>query len=318
MGERLYGLDALRGLAALVVVVFHMGLPVQGAHLAVDFFFMLSGFVMARTYEQRLMSGETGRLAFLLSRYRRLWGWMALGTTIGFGVMLANGGLSPQVAGGYAMMLALVPALVLPATPYLLNPPLWSIFYELLANAAHACGFSRMGRVPLALLALACAAGLAQAISASGFPRGGFPEYHWLVLWRVALGYVLGILIWRLFGDRPPLRVPLAVAVAILPAYCLLVWIQPWDMAPLAFIVLLAPLKMFGGMGARLAPGRLRDAAALAGALSFPVYALHFPLLGLLSLPYGPAVFVVLVLAGWLIYRLRGAAMARPALATSA
>ncbi len=318
MGERLYGLDALRGLAALVVVLFHMGLRYQGAHLAVDFFFMLSGFVMARTYEGRLQSGETGRLAFLLSRYRRLWGWMALGTTIGFGIMLADWGPSPELAGGYGMMLLLVPALVLPATPYVMNPPLWSIFYELLANAAHAVGFSRLGKVPLALLALGCAAGLGHAIVTAGFPRAGFVEYHWLVLWRVGLGYILGVLIWRLWGDTPPLRVPLWAALAILPGYCLAVKLWPWDMAPLVFILLLAPLMMFGGMGARIEPGRLRQAAALAGTLSFPVYALHFPLIGLLQMEYGLIVFVLLVLAGWLVWRWRSVRAAPLAPAPSA
>ena len=74
MNTRLLGLDALRGIAAIMVVMFHLGLPMMGSHLAVDFFFMLSGFVMARTYDERLQTGAMSPLAFMIKRYRRLWG----------------------------------------------------------------------------------------------------------------------------------------------------------------------------------------------------------------------------------------------------
>lgn len=81
-------LDGLRGVAALSVVVMHrhvwFGLEGWLAHgyLAVDFFFMLSGYVMARTYEQRLSEGY-GAWRFMAARYRRLWPVMALGTLFG-------------------------------------------------------------------------------------------------------------------------------------------------------------------------------------------------------------------------------------------
>jgi peptidoglycan/LPS O-acetylase OafA/YrhL len=307
MGERLYGLDALRGMAAVVVVGLHLGLPIDGAHLAVDFFFVLSGYVMARTYEDRLRSGATGRWQFLRARYRRLWGWMALGTSVGLGVTLAVDGFSASLPAAFGLMLLMLPAVVLPATPYLFNPPLWSVFYELLANAAHALVLSRLGRVPLGLLALACAIGLAETTAQAGFPEAGLSANHLLVLWRVGLAYVLGILLWRLMGDRSLLRVPFSVALATLPLYVLLVWIRPWDMAPLAFILILAPLMMAGGIGARLEAGWARDLAGMAGAWSFPVYALHYPLMALLQLQWGLAAFIVLGggLWWWLSHRAR-------------
>src|SRR4051812_27390718 len=56
-------LDALRGIAALIVVTIHLGqafpvIPLAlRAHLAVDFFFMLSGFVVGAAYEKKLQAG---------------------------------------------------------------------------------------------------------------------------------------------------------------------------------------------------------------------------------------------------------------------
>lgn len=303
MQQRLAGLDALRGIAAIVVVLFHLGLPIHGAHLAVDFFVMLSGFVMARTYEERLRDGALGAGAFLAKRYRRLWGWMALGTTMGLLAVLGEYGWSGELGLAWVLMLALVPAVNLPATPYLLNLPLWSITYELVANAAHALGLARLGKAGLALVALACALGLAWIILAAGFPRGGFAEYHWLVLPRVGLAYVLGILVYRLWGDKPPLRVPFAVALLLLPAYVAAVWLWPWQWAPLAFVLLLAPLMMFGGMAARFASPRGLELATLLGAMSFPLYALHYPAIRLLRLEWGWVVLAAIGVAIWAWHR---------------
>ncbi len=53
-----------------------------GAGLMVDFFFILSGFVMARTYESR-MGSELGARRFLIIRARRLWAPIAIGVAIG-------------------------------------------------------------------------------------------------------------------------------------------------------------------------------------------------------------------------------------------
>jgi uncharacterized membrane protein len=63
-------LDAMRGLAALAVAVFHVYNPlVPGGYLAVDFFFVLSGFVLDRTYRPRFAAG-LGVRAFMLARLR--------------------------------------------------------------------------------------------------------------------------------------------------------------------------------------------------------------------------------------------------------
>jgi peptidoglycan/LPS O-acetylase OafA/YrhL len=129
--------------------------------------------------------------------------------------------------------------------------------------------------------------GLGWAIATAGVPRGGFPEYHWLVLLRVGLAYVLGILLWRLWGDSPPVKVPFAIAFAALPAYVGAVWLWPWDYAPLVFVLVLAPLMMLGGISASFRSPMALEAAIKLGALSFPLYALHYPAIRLLRFDWG-------------------------------
>jgi len=67
---RLSGLDGLRGIAALGVLSFHIWrVPGGNGYLAVDFFFLLSGYVMARSYEDRLRDGGSGAArAFMAAR----------------------------------------------------------------------------------------------------------------------------------------------------------------------------------------------------------------------------------------------------------
>src|SRR5262249_7832929 len=70
-------LDAMRGIAAISVVFFHYGIDLHSqlmpnAPLAVDFFFVLSGFVVAHAYEKRLLAGWSLR-SFAVHRLIRLW-----------------------------------------------------------------------------------------------------------------------------------------------------------------------------------------------------------------------------------------------------
>ncbi len=72
MPERRPDLDGLRGLAVLLVVGFHAGVPwLRGAFVAVDIFFVLSGFFLATTLTRLLATGEGIRPAELVAR--RVW-----------------------------------------------------------------------------------------------------------------------------------------------------------------------------------------------------------------------------------------------------
>src|SRR6202790_2270034 len=83
-------LDGLRGTAAIMVVIYHLFeayFPVVGHHptphgyLAVDFFFLLSGFVVGYAYDDRW--GRMGLRGFLARRLIRLHPMVILGSVIG-------------------------------------------------------------------------------------------------------------------------------------------------------------------------------------------------------------------------------------------
>src|ERR1700730_18632705 len=141
--KRYEALDALRGVAALSVLAFHLGQVklepglVPHGYLAVDFFFVLSGFVVAHAYEAALRDKLTWR-AFAVKRLIRLYPLALLGALAGTAVLLLkwrifrekadplstilassvlNAFLLPNLFGGVASKSELFPG----------NGPLWSL-----------------------------------------------------------------------------------------------------------------------------------------------------------------------------------------------
>jgi peptidoglycan/LPS O-acetylase OafA/YrhL len=96
-GHRFATLDYLRGVAALAIVLLHFryGLGVKllpYGYLAVDFFFVLSGFVLAHAYEERLLAGMTPA-DFMRARLIRLYPLYAIGTVIIIAAVTLSGEL---------------------------------------------------------------------------------------------------------------------------------------------------------------------------------------------------------------------------------
>ncbi|MCW1403180.1 acyltransferase [Novosphingobium sp. MW5] len=281
--ERLYGLDALRGIAAMAVVVMHAHVLMPEfpdlfprGYLAVDFFFMLSGYVMARTYEPRLAAGLPG-LKFFAARYRRLWPTMALGGVL-FIPFLAEGTRGQDIVLWHT---ALVNLLLLPSpwsgNYFALNVPAWSIFFELVANAAH--GVLWRVRTPvLAMLSMVSFAWLVDAAWVHGHldlgsRNGDLGEG----LARVATTYTMGIVIWRWWGERRPSPMFSVFALIAMP-----LWFALPDrsdglnwLVDVIFVGLLCAPILIGGIAQR--GGRWISTAL--GELSFPLYAIHYPLL---------------------------------------
>lgn len=102
-------LDALRFLAALFIVLYHVAerapvslfslSPAFGrGYLATDFFLMLSGYVLARTYGPRVLSSDVDTLTFLKRRVQRIWPphLAMLALFVAFFVLTSVVGLAPQ------------------------------------------------------------------------------------------------------------------------------------------------------------------------------------------------------------------------------
>ncbi len=294
MARRLYGLDGLRGVAALIVLAMHT-FGFAGGHLAVDFFFMLSGYIMARTYEQRLLDGAMSVSGFLILRYRRLWPTMAVGATLGLLAAALHGMAPAQLVPAYVFALLLVPASA--GLPYALNLPAWSIFYELTANVLHGTVFARLGRRGLWTTTAVMGLALIVICALIAFPRmleTTTAGMQLLIVPRVLVSYLIGILIYRRFGDEAPFRLPYALAIAGFVGYVALVSVVPFALWPLPFIFIVAPILMIAGLGEVRQSRILR----LLGDMSFPLYAVHFPVLALVSIANPGQLAIPLAWAG--------------------
>ncbi len=296
---RLDGLDGLRGIAAAAVLLSHVypDVPFRG-YLAVDFFFMLSGYVMARRYEPALVAGGwRSARPFLAARLRRLYPTVVMASLLGLPWLFAE-------AGGAAPTLAVATLLLIPwdgpTGPYMLNPPMWSIAFELLANLVHALLLARLGIRPLLLLAAGVMLMLALAVGSHGLDLVPSAGNRALVAMRTIAPYAIGVVLYRRWRDRPPVRLgavatwalmPLAfAAAALLPA--------PGHGADFLFVLLACPLLIAGG----LTHGRGSRVARAAGALSFPLYAVHGPVvLSLKSMGFGAALQIATAVAAAIV-----------------
>lgn len=277
MDNRLVGLDALRGIAAFAVFLHHLhmaafGYSVGAAFLAVDLFFMLSGYVMARTYETRMEDG-LAPLRFFALRWKRLWPTMTVGAAIGIPVILSHYD-APDAAG--AMLNLLFIPFFLGSRAFPMNGPAWSIFFELLANVIHALLLYRLSNRQLAMLVAIAVPLLVYGGSAYGLDVGSRPENFIWGLPRVILSYTLGILLWRLWQDRPPVAISQSFSLLAMPIFFIATSFiagQSW-MANLVFIVIACPMMIAGGLRFEASAFWTR-VAIFGGAMSFPLYAVH-------------------------------------------
>lgn len=294
MKARLNGLDALRGIAALIVLVFHANGGFASAAmfehgwLAVDFFFALSGYIMARTYEDRMAHNLR---EFMALRLRRFWPLVLLGGCLGFPALYAQ-------LGDWAVPVALLNIAFVPvfykSDLFPLNGPYWSLFYELFANLAHALIFRRFSNRGLAITV----AGLAATMAALGHQQGTLslgtrPDTFVWGFVRVLLPYLIGLLLYRRWRDVPPLRLPAVLTLLLLPVSIVATGAVPGWEAQLAFVLVAIPLLLAGGIG--LPAGEL---GRWLGLISFPLYVTHLPVLMLARAAGASEVLAVAIALG--------------------
>lgn len=294
MTRRLLTLDAVRGLAAVGVVLIHGGLATghhglgRFAYLGVDLFFLMSGYVISRAYDEKLLHGLSWS-RFMLLRLARLYPSMLLGLAVG---VLAHFVIPPYAypiglmpGGTYHLgwrslgHLLLIPDIAAREGLFPLNGVLWSLFFELAINVVHGLLVRRLTNARLAVFATVMAIVWAHTALTAG-------RYGWGGGWngvtflggfaRVAWAYAAGVLLRRAGTDRwkVPAIVPFGLAAAML--------LLPDFGAPAARVIVslfvLCPLIVAMAAGAEV-PARLRTAATWMGAISYPLYATHHPLL---------------------------------------
>lgn len=215
--SQIAALDSWRGIFALAVALLHAPVPflgsetafVQSFYLAVDFFLVLSGFVIAMNYERRL-SGPREVTRFAWRRFWRLYP-LHITTLAVFGLMVvvmqragANGSGHQAAAtfGDFLRMAALLHAFGTTAVD-VFNWPSWSISAEIwsyLVFAIVVLVTGRHDRLRIGLYGALGCLGLAIALARPADPgRDSFLSVTGLGIGRGLFGFFAGVLAWRLF-----------------------------------------------------------------------------------------------------------------------
>jgi len=319
----LAALTGLRGIAAWLVVFYHARLsltdwmPEAGiaiaakGYLAVDLFFMLSGFVMWLNYGERLRSeGAAGAPAFWWRRFARIWPLHAavLGAMVAFAlVLLATG----RDMANYP--LAELPLHVLLVQNWGLTPeltwnhPAWSISTELGAYlmfplAVVAVRWEKMRPWALVAGVIVAAVALHGIFTIAGAQSLG-DQITRLGLVRCIIQFGIGMLLanlWLAWLNRGGKALQ-STAVALLAVAALVLLDGPETLLlPLAFAAMLLAVSLDTGPISRLLSSRPLE---WLGDASYATYLVHFPLLVALklvavdeSLQIGPLVFVAYLL----------------------
>lgn len=293
--HRYEALDGLRGLCALCVCLFHFRANgpiasadfVRGSWLFVDFFFVLSGFVIAASYRARLIGGGYLR-SFAILRLGRVYPLhlVMLGAFIGMeviGLLLASKGLMKrQPFDDHHSLAAIFSNLTLTQSFGLhdsltWNQPSWSIAVEfwtyiLFALAARAAGEALERWLLVAVI-------ICIAVLAGATPWGINVSWSWS-LFRCVYGFAVGAMAWKWWqaravtpGPRPGATWLELAAVAIVVTFVSQLSMTRFNLAsPLVFAAVVLVFAREGG-----AVSRLLTSAPLRrlGVLSYSIYMVH-------------------------------------------
>jgi len=289
---RFVTLDALRGVAAISVLLFHGRgtLPFHAfgqAYLAVDFFFMLSGFVIGYAYEHNLLSGAVSKARFLTLRAIRLYPLIALGSMLGLACFWVQVWVGAETTTGHPFAASVLGAVAIPAPlkianePFPLNGPTWSLACEIGVNLLYLF-LARWLRTSV-VLAIALCALIAEMTYIWQFGSiahvGATEGPSWAIVARTTFPFFAGLLIYRAGlhrRSRPGNELPLALTVVLVLLMCfppLGAWSSTMEVASIVFI-----FPAIVALGAIRQPtGRLVSWAEKSADVSYPLYALHNP-----------------------------------------
>lgn len=300
-------LDGLRGVAAIMVVWFHifeayatshLDQQINHGYLAVDFFFILSGFVIGYAYDNRWESMKTKD--FLKRRIIRLHPMVVIGAVIG-GMMFYFQGCSvwdvSKVTVLALFLATFMNALMIPATPgteirglgemYPLNGPSWSLFFEYIGNLLYALFIHRFSTRALAVLVFVAGCGLATFAIwgpygdiCAGFQLTGTEFTAGLL--RLLFSFSAGLLLFRIFK---PAKVKGAFWICSLSLIILMavpriggaehLWLN--GLYDTVCFVVFFPLLVYLGASGKTTDKVTTALCKFLGAISYPLYMVHYP-----------------------------------------
>jgi peptidoglycan/LPS O-acetylase OafA/YrhL len=292
--HRFLTLDTLRGVAALAVLEFHTSgftghqLFPHG-YLAVDFFFMLSGFVITFAYQDKF-NLELSTAEFLKIRLTRLYPLYFLGLILGFSLSILQYCIGRDHLSasslGYLLALGLF---LLPAPSTLqaggsssfpFDIPTWSIFYELAANLLHSLFFRRRSWKFFVSIVLLSEAALLYSANKLGTMDFGSTRTEVVYgLSRVIFAYTVGILVY-LVWEKGRLRINVSpILLSILLLAVLAVHTPARSSLTYDVLVTTCFFPIFLCVSASSVTSlRLTQVSRALGLSSYAVYVLHVPI----------------------------------------
>jgi peptidoglycan/LPS O-acetylase OafA/YrhL len=342
-------LDGLRGVAALTVVCFHLfeayatshiDQKINHGYLAVDFFFILSGFVIGYAYDDRWKTKTTTAKDFIKRRLIRLHPMVVIGAIIG-AIMFYTQGCSVWDVSKVSVTMLLVATLLniflIPATPgteirglgemYPLNGPSWSLFFEYIGNILYVFFLRKLSTNALSVLVFLAACGL--ATFAIFGPLGdicvGFAMTRDEMIGgslRLLFSFSAGLLLSRVFR---PVKIKGAfwigsISIVILSAMPRIggsenLWMN--GIYETLCVVIIFPLLVYLGASGKTTDKVTTRVCKFLGDISYPLYMVHYPFIYLYyawvknknltfmeSLPGAAALVIGSVLLAWVCLKL--------------
>ena len=314
-------LDGLRGVAAVLVVLFHLMETysdgqahqiINHGYLAVDFFFVLSGFVIGYAYDDRW--DRMSVWGFFKRRLVRLQPMVIMGTVIGACFYFLGQGEGFPLIGnipGWKLVLAFIMGcLMIPcgvkmdirgwAETNSFNGPNWSLTWEYLANILYALVLRKLPKIALALLAAAaafctldiCLDWNVFGLLTEGHARhrftviGGWsltPEQMYIGFTRLAYPFLIGLLISRI-GKFIKVKNGFWWCSLILAVLFSIPCVGGENnilngVYSAACILVLMPIVVMIGAGSQIKGEKSSKVCTFLGEISYPLYITHYPLM---------------------------------------
>lgn len=302
-------LDGLRGVAAIMVLIMHTFEPYCGGdyhkmfvnhgYLTVDFFFMLSGYVMAHAYDDRW--GTMTVTDFIKRRLIRLHPLIILGMTIGAALFFfQESSLFPKIENttiGQLLLILVIGYTLIPVPPSMdirgwnemhpLNGAAWSLFFEYVANILHVFILRKLPNLALAACVFVAAAATVHLVTTntSGDLIGGWstePEQLRIGFTRLLFPYMAGMLLRRVVSPGGSKRTFLFTGILLIIILSVprvggydKVWIN--GLYESFAIIVMFPLIIYLGAIGEIRNSVSQKVCSFLGDISYPLYITHFP-----------------------------------------
>ena len=304
-------LDGLRGVAALFVIWYHVfegfatspiDQRLNHGYMAVDFFFILSGFVVGYAYDDRWKTMKTKD--FFKRRLIRLQPMVVMGALLGaltFYIQGCEKWDGSQVSMSMLMLATLLSLFLIPAVPgsgpevrgngemYPLNGPSWSLFFEYIGNILYALFLRRLSTKALTVLVVLAGAGLA-SFAIFNFSGYGHLGVGWTLadnnflggFLRVLFSFSMGLLMSRVFKPVK-IRGAFWICSLAIAAFLAVPYIgdggAPWmnGIYDSVCTIIIFPILVYLGASGKVTDKKTTKVCKFLGDISYPLYVVHYP-----------------------------------------